>query len=354
MRVFDLGNPGQVVPVSVPRGHRIYPEDSIFLTQTPVLEGNGGKWDRIYGQIRTLLNHGITERYVFIDGSYDPIRSSDRDIQENIGRIQELIPQSKVALLSSRVYHWCNRIPNVIYVPYFIYVDPTFHKHKKRKGRIGCLNRNNSYHRMWLMHNLLKEGLLDPKHDVYSVNFWNFRAPETINDPVSIRGWLGGNSPYDIDYEINKWPKEIATHPDGFPNDYSTDHPAWSTAISIITETESGFATLLSEKTWKGIRSLSCWTAYMAEEGYKFLEDVGFEPRFFKKHASFDNINPILSICRTLDTESAALDYYYSKKNQIDHNFEWSGGSNEDNFRDLKSPWLQKFLPEFNRQLNSL
>ena len=146
----------------------------------------------------------------------------------------------------------------------------------------------------------------------------------------------------------------VATHPDDYPNDYTVDHPAWHTAISIVTETESGWMTMITEKTWKAIRSRSCWSAYMSDSGYQFLRDMGFEPDFFNRHASFVDIKPIVKICKTFDTEAVALDYYHSQINKINHNFEWSGGDNQENCQNLNSPWAQRFLRKFHQDLDRL
>jgi hypothetical protein len=351
MRVFDLGNPGQIVEVNGPtQGYQILPDDSIILSNTPLIIP-GTSWQQTHQQLQLMLDRQITAKYVFIDGSYDPIKFSNREIQEHLKHIQTYFPQSKIAFLSSRVQHWYDNLSNVLYLPYFICLEYQAHKVQPRKGRMGCLNRNNSPHRIWLMHHLLKDGLLDPNRDVYSVSFTNIYNGERTD----VTSWLGMcKTPYDLNYELNKWPPTVATHPDNFPNDFSTDHPAWNTGIAIVTETEPGYKTMLTEKVWKAIRSSSCWTAYMGAEGYTFLEDIGFEPRFFKRHASFDDITPITKLCRSIDTEAAALDYYHSNIRQIKHNFEWSGGDNPDSFTNFSTPWHRRFLPEFKRRLNSL
>ena len=147
-------------------------------------------------------------------------------------------------------------------------------------------------------------------------------------------------------------PSKIATHPDDFYNDWTTHHPAWHTAIAIITETDVGDATMVTEKTMKGIMSKSCWSSYMADSGYQLLEAFGFEPRLFADHASYTDIDPILNICRTFDTESAAMDYYHSKLNVIEHNFEWYGGLGGSTHK--IGPWADIFLPKFQARLQSL
>ena len=351
MKVFDLGNPGQALLVpGFTLAYKILPDNSVVLMNTPMISP-GSEWEKTHQQLKILQDQNVTAPYVFVDGAYDPIRFSNRELLEHLDRIKSYFPHSKVAFLSSRVQHWYDNVPGIIYVPFFLYVNYFQHEPQPRQKRIGCLNRNNSPHRIWLMHNLLKQNLLDSKRDVFSVSFGNIYD----NSVPSITAWLGhNNSPYDIDYDISQWPTSIATHPDGFPNDFTVNHPAWNTAISIITETETGWRTMLTEKTWKAIRSRSCWTAYMDQIGYQFLRDVGFEPDLFDDHASFIDIQPIVNICQTYDTEAVALDYYHSQLSKINHNFEWSGGNNQDSVQNFTSPWAQRFLPKFQQAIECL
>jgi hypothetical protein len=351
MRVYDLRTPGELAEISgITHTYRILPKESIVLTNTPMIMP-GSVWQNTHVQLKIIADRQLAAKYIFIDGSYDPIRFSNRELQENIQKVQEYFPASKVIFLSSRVQHWYDNIPNVLYVPYFIGIAPEHHIVRPRSGRMGCLNRNNSPHRIWLMHNLLKDGLIDAQRDVFSVSFVNVYGVSRCD----VANWLGSSkAPYDINYDVDKWPDSMASHPDGFPNDHTTNHPAWNTGIAIVTETEPGYKTMLTEKTWKAIRSSSCWTSYMAEEGYTFLEDIGFQPRLFKKHASFDNISPIVNLCKKIDTEAAALDYYRDQIHAINHNFDWSGGDNIDLYTNLSAPWHNLFLPEFKRRLNSL
>ena len=86
----------------------------------------------------------------------------------------------------------------------------------------------------------------------------------------------------------------------------------------------------------------------MSEAGYRVLEELGFEPRFFAEHASENNIEPIKQICRQFDTESVAMDYRQSQIHKINHNFEWfSKGP-------VLGPWYNKYQPKLQRELNCL
>lgn len=352
MKVFDFRDidaPRLIEPI-LPWLFKIFPDDCIFLKNTPIILSNSC-WEKTHQQLKVLQDQSITAKIVFIDGTYDPIKYSNRELFEQLDKIKNYFPTAKVVLLSSRVEHWHENIPNFIYVPHCFTVDYIPYDYRPRQKRIGCLNRNNTAHRVWLMHNLLKKNLLRADCDVFSMSFANIHTGARTD----IGGWLGNSlAPLDIDYEISKWPASIATHPDGYPNDYTLNHPAWHTAISIVTETESGWMSMVTEKTWKAIRSRSCWTAYMSAAGYQFLRDVGFEPDFFDSHASFVDIDPILKICKTFDTETAALDYYHSQINKINHNFEWSGGNNQDSCQNFTSPWAQRFLLKFQHNLDQL
>lgn len=354
MRAFDFiessEQPRELKLIEQSTLFKILPDDCILLENTPVILA-AGSWRNVYRQLQKLKDQFVTAKNVFINGTHDPIKWSNRELHEQLDKIQHYFPTAKIALLSSRVQHWFDNIPEFIYVPYCIQLGYTHHTNIPRQKRIGCLNRNNSAHRVWLMHNLLKKNLLRPDCDVYSMSFHHIHN----GDITKIAGWLGNSlAPMDVDYEIAKWPASIATHPDDFLNDYTTNHPAWNTAISVVTETESGWMTMITEKTWKAIRSRSCWTVYMADVGYQFLRDVGFEPDFFDRHASFVDIKPIIKICQKFDTEAVALDYYHSQIDKINHNFEWSGGNNQDSAENFTSPWAQKFLLKFQRDLACL
>ena len=352
MKIFDFRDvdaPRLIEPTPL-RFSKVFPDDCILLQNTAVVLSNGS-WKKTHPELKMLRDQNITARFVLVDGSYDPISFSNRELLENLDKIQTYFPTAKVALLSSRVEHYYENIPKLIYLPNCLMVNYVQYDHRPRQKRIGCLNRNNTAHRVWLMHTLLKNQLLRDDCDVYSMSFANISS----NARYDIRSWLGNSlSPLDINYELNQWPDSVATHPDGYPNDYTVDHPAWHTAISIVTETECGWTTMITEKTWKAIRSRSCWSAYMSDAGYQFLRDMGFEPDFFDRHASFVDIEPIVKICKTFDTETVALDYYHSQINKINHNFEWSGGDNQDAVTNFTAPGAQKFLLKFQQDLARL
>ena len=119
----------------------------------------------------------------------------------------------------------------------------------------------------------------------------------------------------------------------------------------IITETESGDKTIICEKTAKGILSRSCFSVYMADVGYRVLEDLGFQPRFFSSHAEYNNIEPLLDIFRSFETQSQAMDYREQHIQQIDHNFEWFGINHDDLTR---KPWYSRYEPKLRDSLNNL
>jgi hypothetical protein len=190
------------------------------------------------------------------------------------------------------------------------------------------------------MHHLLHQGLLDPAQDSYSVAFANLYT-NTYCD-------LGINW---FNHAQRQWPPQIQTHPDQFPNDYGISHPAWHTGIVIITETEAGQNTLICEKTAKGILSKSCFSVYMHEVGYKVLEDLGFAPRFFARHAQEFDIEPIVEICKNFATAQDAIDYSQQHQQQIDHNWAWFAHQSGT----IQSrPWFARWQPKLNQALQSL
>jgi hypothetical protein len=263
-------------------------------------------------------------------------------------------PGSDPVFLSSNCDHYFAEIPGIVYFPCFFFSNFSKVPLVPRNKRIGCLNRQNTPHRPWLMHNLLSRGLLDQDRDIYSVSF---ASPYDLASYTDVDGWL--QLPQKVNQLLHRYPPQIATNPDGFPNDVDTvDHPAWHTAITIVTETESGDRTMISEKTPKAIVANCCWTAYMGEAGYQLLEAFGFAPRFFEQHAEGTNIGPIIDICSTLDTEAVAADYRNQFLQQIDHNARWYGNSAElvDQHKILQartsSPWYSLWHLKFQKQIN--
>ena len=344
MKVFDFVNPACVQEIEGPNNsYRMLPDNSIVLMGTPYTIVDRCPWESYYKNLKILRDHSVNDTFVFIDATWDPLLISTQECIDHLAATKEFFPSAKVAVLSSRCQHWFDNIPGVIYYPAFgaiVYDSPIF---QTRSKRIGCLNRHNSPHRLWLMHSLLSEKLIDSDRDVYSVGWTN---PYDLNAYGKISQLI--SSKIDLNEEIKKYPPQIATHPDNFPNDYTINHPAWHTAIAVITETRPGENTLITEKTAKAIISKSCFSIYMAEAGYRVLEELGFEPRLFADHAGEDNIEPIKQICRQFDTESAAMDYRQSQMHKINHNFEWfSQGL-------VLGPWYSKYQPKFQQALECL
>lgn len=347
MKCFNLDG-DRFVPVGTPfAGESLLPVDSILLQRTP-FTGGQFSWDQFW-QACDHLREATDPAWVMIDACWDPFRLSNDAIQIYRDQVNQRWPRARCLVLSARAQHWFDELPGCVYFPMFLickYPDP---HSQPRQGRMGCLNRRNAAHRIWLMHHLLDQGLIDPARDIYSVRFtcmWTDHYhdidPAHMDDP---------DQAVLFNQAQRQWPKILATHEDGFPNDYSTQHPAWHTGIAIITETEPGSDTLICEKTAKGILSRSCFTIYMADVGYQVLEALGFRPRFFADHAEGWNVEPILRMCRDIKTENQALDYRESYLEQIEHNFQWfawnQGGVQQ-------RPWFDLYQPKLQQALDSL
>lgn len=290
-------------------------------------------WDQWASQLQTIP-HG---RRVFVDNSYDPVRLTDSEIHQVLDFVADRVAGSHPLFLSSRASHHVNPVDRIVYFPFCFLRHYTPPLAQTRARRMGCLNRQNTPFRPWLMHLLLSQGLIDARRDVYSVCF---TSPYDDVSYADVAGWLGQGP--EVNEIIRGYPPRIATHPDGWSNEVrSALHPAWYTAIAIVNETEPGDLTLVSEKTLKAIVSQSCWTSYMHEDGYTLLQDFGFEPSFFPEHAQDRDCQPILDICRRLDTESVAMDYRQQHLGQIMHNYEWFGNG--------FGPWFDQWLPKFQK-----
>ena len=346
MRVFDFVNPAGVQKIDgINNAYRMLPDNSIVLMGTPYTTIDRTSWADYYKNLQTLKAQLVNDTFVFIDAAWDPVLISTQDCIDNLAATKEFFPSAKVAVLSSRCENWFDDIPGLIYYPYFGAIVYNTYTPRARSGRIGCLNRHNSPHRLWLMHSLLSEKLIDGDRDIYSVGF---TSPYDFTAYGRPDGFVGYEKKLNLDDEIKKYPPQIATHPDNFPNDYTINHPAWHTGIAVVTETKPGKDTLISEKTAKAIISKSCFSIYMSELGYRVLEELGFQPRFFSENASETNIEPIKQICRQLDTESAALDYRRSHMDKINHNAEWfSQGP-------MLGPWSDQYKPKLQRDLDRL
>lgn len=321
----------------------VLPSNSIILHKTP-FTCTGVPWDNFFSACLKLKQQISTVEWVFIDACWDPFRLSNLEIQQRRQQIFEIFNESKVCILSAKAQHFYDDLHGCVYFPLFLMITYPEVRHHPRGGRIGCLNRRNAVHRLWLMHHLLQQDLLDAARDIYSVMFTGLFDDSYIN----------ANALLDVDWfneAQRRWPKIIATHPDGGFNDYSINHPAWHTGIAIITETEPGPDTIISEKTAKGFLSKSCFSIYMGEVGYRVLEDLGFDPRYFPHHAEDFNIDPIINICKTFSTEKQALDYREIYLGKIQHNFKWFG-LNQGTFD--SRPWWGKFGPKLQQALSNL
>jgi len=339
MQRFDLNDGKFYLGIDAFPGESVLPANSIILQRTPFTY-NAVSWESFWLACQQLQKEITAPEWIFIDACWDPLRLSGKDIKRARKRLHGIFPGSKICVLSAKAQHYYDNIPGCVYFPLFLMIHYPDLNFRPRAGRIGCLNRRNAAHRVWLMHHLMQQKLIDSRRDVYSISFTNIYT-DSYND-IGI-DWF---------WEAQRcWPAQIATHPDNFLNDYSIDHPAWHTGISIITETEPGADTIICEKTAKGILSKSCFSIHMSEAGYRVLEDLGFRPRFFPDHAEDLNIEPILHICRTITTESQALEYRQQHMDKIQHNFEWFG------FRQgafQTRPWWQHYEPKLRQALDSL
>jgi hypothetical protein len=303
-------------------GSALLPDNHIILGKTPF--SGWPSWETFVIACHELAKQISPPAWVFVDATWDPVMATNHTLTQYINELKDIFPQSKVCMLSASAQHFYDDLSGCVYFPYFLmHTQYGSLNHQPKAGRIGCLNRRSSPHRSWLMYHLLDKNLVNPQQDVYSVNFANtlgtdsYRNVDAYHDVDTILriNWFNQAQ--------RKFLPSTQTHPDGFPNDYSIDHPAWHTGIVIITETEPLPCVIITEKTAKGILSKSCFSIYMGEVGYRVLEDLGFEPRFFPEHAEDFNIDPIIDICQTITTEQQALEYRNLHLDKINHNFEW-------------------------------
>jgi len=325
-------------------GEVVLPSNNIILQRTPFTGWNSGNWDTFWLACHTLSKEITVPEYVFIDASWDPVALTNDEILAKLSQLQSIWRNSKVCMLSSKAQHFYDSLPGCVYFPLFLMLNYPDIVSRPKAGRIGCLNRRNAAHRVWLMHHLLDQGLLDPSQDVYSVSFVNLWTNTyfDLNSHLDIK-WFNTAQ--------QRWPAQIQTHPDQFPNDYGISHPAWHTGIVIITETEANQNTLICEKTAKGILSKSCFSVYMHEVGYRVLEDLGFSPRFFARHAQEFDIGPIVEICKNFATAQDAIDYSRQHQQQINHNWDWFAHQSGT----IQSrPWFACWHPKLNHALESL
>lgn len=325
-------------------GEAVLPKNNIILQRTPIIGWHNQDWNLFWSACKTLASQISTPQYVFIDATWDPFVMPNAEIVQHIKTLQTIFSASKICILSSRAQHFYDNLPGCVYFPLFLIINYPDIQTRPKQGRIGCLNRRNAAHRVWLMHHLLDQQLLDPAQDSYSVAFTNIYSNHycDIDSLLDIK-WFNQAQ--------QKWPVQIQTHPDNFPNDYGISHPAWHTGIVLITETEVDQNTLLCEKTAKGILSRSCFSVYMHEVGYRVLEDLGFAPRFFDQHAQEFDIQPIVDICKNFASAQDAIAYSHDHQDQIDHNFEWFAH----NQGPIHSrPWFAQWQPKLTQALKTL
>jgi len=341
VQIFDFINPTQ--PQQLPGTayhYRILPNNSTILQN--VLKNSSTKVDPA-NLIIGLEKISIDSKYIFIDASYDIVKFSDLEIQLTVELVRQYFKHSKVVFLSGNSIHYYTQPKNIVWYPNFLLWDYPEVQRPKQK-RIGCLNRRNAPHRIWLMHNLLSEGIIDHDRDIFSVSFVHFLDPNYYAD---VDGWLKRPN-HNYNQIIKQYPYAIATVPDNFSNntaiDMTINHPAWHTAITIITETECIEPSMISEKIVKAIVAESCWIAYTGVDSIRLLNDLGFDTKLFEFHASGTDIECIRQVCKTIDTESLAMEYYQSKQPQIKYNKQHLINGN----------WLERYQPKLNSVLTSL
>ena len=337
MKVFDFLSLHKPIEVFYTAGsHQLLPDNSLILF-------NFAKHADDYSDI-DMLAHVLAQLttnfdYVFIDNSYDPVTLSDVQIQLTTDLVTQHFTNSHVIFLSSKCGHYYSDQKHILWYPFFLLAQyPTVIQ--PRQQRIGCLNRRNALHRIWLMHNLLSQGLIDHNRDIFSMAFANVYDQDRVDNKID--EWLGhSNTGYNK--LVAQYPNSIATIPDNFPNDHGTLHPAWHTAITIVTETECDDLGMITEKTAKALAAKCCWIAYTGSDCIRVLSDLGFETQLFDQHATGRNIDSIVQVCKTLDTESVAMDYYHSKLSQIVHNRQH-----------LDHGWQAQYVPKLKQALDLL
>ena len=335
MKVFDflkLSKPVENFWTTTP--YSLLPDNSLVLLNFAKHAGNSSDTAVLAQELKQLP---INFDYVFIDDSYDPVTLSDLDIQAITELVAQHFTNSHVIFLSSKCSHYYSDQKHILWYPFFLLTEyPTVIQ--PRQQRIGCLNRKNALHRIWLMHNLLSQGLIDHDRDIFSIAFANVYDNHRLDDRID--EWVG-NDNTNYNKLIAQYPDSIATIPDNFPNDHGILHPAWHTAITIVTETECDGLGIITEKTAKAMAARCCWIAYTGSDCIRVLTDLGFDTQLFDQHATGRNIDPIVQVCKDLDTESAAMDYYNSKLPQIEHNK-----------HHLDHGWLTQYVPKLKQALD--
>lgn len=320
--------------------YRILPKNSVVL-QNVLKHGNINlKPQELTQGLKTI---SVDAEYVFVDDSSDTVAFSDLEILFALELIKQQFGNCKPVFLSGKCSHYYSAHKNIIWYPKFLLWDyPT--QHRPRQKRIGCLNRRNAPHRVWLMYNLLEEGIIDHDRDIFSISFVDFLDK---NHTADIDGWIkkpGTN----YNSMIKQYPDTIATMPDHFSSsvgiDMTTEHPAWHTAITVVTETECGDLAMISEKIMKAIAAECCWIAYTGVDSIRVLNDLQFDTKLFEHHASGTDIECIRQVCKMIDTQDLAMDYRHSRRHQIQHNKQHL----------VSEEWLKHYVPKLESVLNSL
>ena len=298
------------------QNYQILPEDSLILTGIFAEHKN---FDTTLSELDRLIKHISTDaKYIFLDASADPVFFTNHELQALVELLNKYYQNKICKLLVGNCQYYLEQTAEIFWYPYWLLCKQHDHAPIKRNKRIGCLNRKNSPHRLWLMHNLLSKQLVDHDRDIYSVAFKNIYSGQS----GCINSWMPNLDPQ-IQNQISNYPAQIATIDDGFINDHSLAHPAWATALAVVTETQVGEYSMITEKTCKAIASKSCWISYTGKASLDVLNTLGFSSNTFDNHATEFDIDPIIQVCQEFDTESRALDYYYSKLSIINHNYDW-------------------------------
>lgn len=268
---------------------------------------------------------------MFVEAASDPWELTDAEINTILQPFRQKFIGSRCIFLSASCKHFYSTDPNIIWYPKHLVIHYDVPVSQPRHKRIGCLNRRNSAHRVWLMYNLLEQGLIDHDRDIFSVCFRNIED----NTMVDMNTWAPGTA-----IDLSWYPDQISTIPDNILefNPNITEHPAWRTAITVVTETKVNEYSQITEKTIKAMLSDCCWISYSAQSNLDVLQDLGFDISTFDRHATGFDIEPILDVCRTLDTESVAMDYYHSKQSVIEHNKQWF----------ISNQWLDRYRSKLN------
>lgn len=274
-----------------------------------------------FNKINALSSDPI--RALYLDFSHDPLWLDDAALVWLVQEIEHTNKWSAVYALSGKFTHFFQAPPGVVWYPYWFLCPYVPHRNKHRVGRVSCLNRRAAPHRIALMFDLLDHGLVDHDRDVIGINL-----EPMYGEPQNTACMF-----FDRFIDLTARPRSTATIPDNFPNDHTVDHPAWSTALHIVTETECGPHALITEKTIKPLISNSCWMMYSGAEHTAVLEALGFA-RCFDQQATGADYQCIMDMCRDLYNFDTAMDYHRSRRDSIAHNLHHF----------VSGAWLNRYL----------